>query len=424
MKTIVLLIASVCFGGLLVAAEADVISVKGKGVGVDEAAALKDAYRDAVETAVGLYVDAEQLMKNDEVIKDQILTQSNAYIEGYKEISRTADNGLVTIKIVASVRTRTLAKRIEGVMPAKCVAVGSQLANIHAQSVTQETRGKDAVAIFKKELEELRKLRNLYEIELASPEGRPVERKERRVYRNGGYVAGQNDDDDIVEMDYLLRMTINSKRYFEEVVPRLDSVLSQIAIEEPKVVRYSVQDDSRKFPRCNQEKSYLTSGSATRDYGEKMCRFSLCHSVGEVVAPTPVGPYNRPVGPLRVSLIVFANEAMTVVRGKQYLLSEECTKAYLEWADVKKGYHPIRRQLPNALVSFLGSDGEPIAESEVKMVSENNTEDYLCECFKNRSWKITPWFGGDAKLYYRWFRFKLPKDDLPKIKSIKVELAN
>ena len=51
--------------GMAFAQESDIVTVKGKGVGVDETVALKDAYRDAVETAVGLYVDAEQMEKNE-----------------------------------------------------------------------------------------------------------------------------------------------------------------------------------------------------------------------------------------------------------------------------------------------------------------------------------------------------------------------
>lgn len=66
--------------------DSDLVQVKGKGTGETEEIALRDAYRDAVETAVGLYVDAEQMVKNDQLIKDEILTQSNAYIEDYKEL--------------------------------------------------------------------------------------------------------------------------------------------------------------------------------------------------------------------------------------------------------------------------------------------------------------------------------------------------
>ena len=43
----------------------EVVKVKAKGVGADKTEALKDAYRDAVERAVGMFVDAEQMVKND-----------------------------------------------------------------------------------------------------------------------------------------------------------------------------------------------------------------------------------------------------------------------------------------------------------------------------------------------------------------------
>ena len=60
--------------------DAEVVKVRGRGIGTNKMEALKDAYRDAVEQAVGLYVDAEQMVKNEDLVKDQILTQSNAYI--------------------------------------------------------------------------------------------------------------------------------------------------------------------------------------------------------------------------------------------------------------------------------------------------------------------------------------------------------
>lgn len=48
----------------------EIVKVMGRGVGADKTEALKNAYRDAVERAVGLYVDAEQMMKNEELVKD------------------------------------------------------------------------------------------------------------------------------------------------------------------------------------------------------------------------------------------------------------------------------------------------------------------------------------------------------------------
>ena len=47
---------------------AEIVNVEGRGVGANKAEALKDAYRDAVERAVGMYVDAEQKMKYEELV--------------------------------------------------------------------------------------------------------------------------------------------------------------------------------------------------------------------------------------------------------------------------------------------------------------------------------------------------------------------
>lgn len=54
--------------------------VVARGVVKDKASVLKDAYRDAVEKAVGLYVEAETVADNEELVQDQVLTHSIAYI--------------------------------------------------------------------------------------------------------------------------------------------------------------------------------------------------------------------------------------------------------------------------------------------------------------------------------------------------------
>ena len=64
-------------GGATVTSEGDdVAKVIGRGVGISETEALKDAYRDAVERAVGLFLDAEIVVQKDQVLKDQILASS------------------------------------------------------------------------------------------------------------------------------------------------------------------------------------------------------------------------------------------------------------------------------------------------------------------------------------------------------------
>ena len=136
-------------------ADTEIVKVKGCGVGADRAEALKDAYRDAVERAVGLYVDAEQMMKNEDLVKDQILTQSNAYIEKYDVAKETTKpNGLVKVQILAEVRKAALTKKISDVMPAQTFRLNTSVTqNLHAQLVTDEKRSTDGAALLKNALE-------------------------------------------------------------------------------------------------------------------------------------------------------------------------------------------------------------------------------------------------------------------------------
>lgn len=398
--------------------DADIVTVKGRGVGVNENAALKDAYRDAVETAVGLYVDAEQLMKNDEVIKDQILTQSNAYVEGYKVLEKSENNGVTSIKIQAKVRKQLLTKRIEGCMPAKITTVGSQLANMYAQSVTCGNRNKDAAAIFSKALEELGKLKLLYEAELVSTVGKPVRQ-------------GNERDETVIEMDYFFKLFVNKKRYFDEVVPRLDEILSRLSLEAPKTIRCSCEINRSADKKAML--SYIETSDGSTNEGRKFEKFTLKTGVsGHHIVEAFMDGRKEP---LPVVLITQANDALTVVRGKKYMLDPSCAAVYSQWA--KKGdidgfrSIPERMDLPKFVVDFQDGNGQALTESEIsfshnfggpyaRQMLQSLTLEGIRGCF----WLISPWMGGDSAMYGKWIRFKIAKDDLPKIKSIKVEVAN
>lgn len=420
-------LALVVFAGAVYADGAEIVSVKGRGVGVDETAALKDAYRDAVETAVGMFVDAEQMVKNDEVIKDQILTQSNAYIEKYDMISKSEKDGLVCIKIIAKVRKQALTKRIEGVMPAKVVNIGDQLSSLHAQATTQKMRGTDAAALFVKELEELDKLKLLYEAELVSAEGVPEDVE-------NGIPKSRNG---IIEMEYLFKISIDTKRYFEEVVPRLDRILTQISLEEPKTIRCKVEFASRGNP------TFLAGGESLQVRRSRVAPFLGYSDSGTAEGfRVDFGASERgrlgslidghsltlTKEPRVVRLITQANDALTVVRAKRYVLDGECVAAYVKWASRGEQWmKPSKREtFCPYLVTFVDGSGQPMSETEIQFAdSLDAARSLVCERLEV-CWEIMPWFGRSqkARSYYRWFTFKLPKDDLPKIKSIKVEVAN
>ena len=152
------------------AGDVEVVKVKGRGVGADKTEALKDAYRDAVERAVGLYVDAEQMVKNEELVTDQILTQSNAYIEKYdiaKE-SKSGD-GQVSVTILAEVRKRALTRRIRDIMPSNTIDLSDISKDLHAQIVTDFKANDDALTIIRNELKDLQPLKQLMKVTLGTP---------------------------------------------------------------------------------------------------------------------------------------------------------------------------------------------------------------------------------------------------------------
>ena len=220
------------------AQDAEIVKVKGRGVGADKTEALKDAYRDAVERAVGLYVDAEQMMKNEELVKDQILTQSNAYIEKYEIASENKSaNGLVTVNILAEVRKTALTKRLSDVMPTVTVDVTTASHNAHAQAVTEAKMQDDALALIKNELKGFDPVRQLMTVSLVSP--KPEIEK----------IKGDADN---IRLWYAVDVKVDEAKYYGELVPRWTKLFEQIkegsskriSLKEEKEVCKSLDDKS------------------------------------------------------------------------------------------------------------------------------------------------------------------------------------
>ena len=88
-------------------------TVVAEGVGTTDDDALKDAFRAAVRQVVGAVVDTETLVKNDEVVKDQVLTYSNGFIKNYKPVSTKKHGGLVRTTIKATVERSEVIQKLQ-----------------------------------------------------------------------------------------------------------------------------------------------------------------------------------------------------------------------------------------------------------------------------------------------------------------------
>ncbi len=128
----------------------DTHSVIAEGVGLTRDAALKDAFRAAVQQVVGTVVDAETLVKNDDLVRDQVLTYSDAYVPQHKIVSERQEGGLVRMKIQASVKRRSLVMKLKAAnITVKDVDGQSMFGDI----VTELQAEKDAAAMVRKALE-------------------------------------------------------------------------------------------------------------------------------------------------------------------------------------------------------------------------------------------------------------------------------
>jgi hypothetical protein len=90
--------------GAAAAGPQPLVSLTVTGVGVSKDDAEKDAYRNAIRRVVGAFVDAETIVANDEVIRDQVITLSSAYVEQAATRSVVQENGLFTVTVDARVR--------------------------------------------------------------------------------------------------------------------------------------------------------------------------------------------------------------------------------------------------------------------------------------------------------------------------------
>ena len=117
-----------------------------EGIGATPDEAQKDAFRNAVRQVVGTVVDAETLVKNDDVIDDAVLTFSGGFVKKWDVLTTKSENGVhrVTIKAVVE-RSNVIAK----LKAANVTMRDIDGSGLFAQVVTQLDAEKNANDILK-----------------------------------------------------------------------------------------------------------------------------------------------------------------------------------------------------------------------------------------------------------------------------------
>jgi len=184
---------------------ASVIEVVVEGVGLSQESAQKDAYRNAVRQVVGLYVDSQTLVENDELIEDKILSASNGVVRTAKTIpsSVTEQDGLWRLRARVTVEV---------------TGVTSRLA---AARVT--TRQIDGESLFAKALSKMEQKQSSEELlkELFSELPEKIKLS----------LQGQPDfDTDTGELLYTVELTPDMEAY-REFLPRVTRALEAVAVK-------------------------------------------------------------------------------------------------------------------------------------------------------------------------------------------------
>jgi len=128
----------------------DLQTVVAEGIGTTSNGALKDAFRAAVQQVVGTVVDAETLVKNDDLVRDQVLTYSDAFIPKHKKITERKEEGLVRVRIRATVQRRSLIMKLKAANISVKEVDGQSMFGRIASELSAEA---DALALVRKDLE-------------------------------------------------------------------------------------------------------------------------------------------------------------------------------------------------------------------------------------------------------------------------------
>ena len=130
-----------------------------EGLGKTEASAKKAAFREAIQKVVGVLIDANTQVKNEEIIKDEVLEYSGGFISKSEILSSKKDEeGLVRVKVKCVVEKTQVKKKLEGI---KVLVVKLDGAGFAEKEMSKEEIRKDAANIISKALEERKKIYSL-----------------------------------------------------------------------------------------------------------------------------------------------------------------------------------------------------------------------------------------------------------------------
>jgi hypothetical protein len=178
------------------------------GAGMNEDQALKNAFTIAVQQVVGTIVDTETIVREDDTIRERILSASNGFIKSYNVIRQWQQDGLHQCSIEALVQIRQLKERLAEANISTFPASGADLA---ARDYTDKKGQADTSAILAKRINDF-------------------PNRVLRVQAHGEPVPIPSKQDGVTRLKIPIIVFVDQKAYAQEIA-ELTTTLDKLALQ-------------------------------------------------------------------------------------------------------------------------------------------------------------------------------------------------
>jgi hypothetical protein len=425
---------------------ADTLTVTVSGYGNTPDDAERSAIQKAVRKAIGEFVDAETIAQNGELIKDEVLTYSDGFVESKKILTgpeKDPDLGVFAVTIEAKVVRNKLIERLRESKISVSLVSGDDL---RTQAVSKVANVQDGRALLNKFMNKEMLPERLLVAEVVSKDsaGNLLRGNEAKPSQRPDY------DKSTSELSFFIEIRYDLDFYFEKAIPRLRSLLDKICLK--KIADEVAVSPQRKGGLYSPLKVYLTNTTSMPTMGMNHLGF-MSKRFSKREDTLFFGQTNQPLwslnlskdAPVADSLFVALNTGRDQTGNFQsFAIYQLDGRAYAKFfldAPAKK--------IPDFSISLINGEGNVLA-SNTSAITQHYAEDkgivkklYLKEGLVHATSQtsaggsplsqdtyycstIAPWFSHHPYLTYSPViarKFTLGLDDVKKISQVRLEFV-
>jgi len=357
--------------------------VEATGAGATEDEAFKQAVVDAVRQVVGTLVSAENVINNDRVIKDEVLTLSDGFVEKVLSQAKVKlDDGTWQAKLKCIVRKGQLFGKLQ---KANVPTIKFDGVSMFADVVSQSNFRGDANKILAKAVREFfRGYPSMYKYECEKP----------KIVHAG---------DQTTKVEIAFRCMVDEERYYETLLPPLRDALKHAAKE---VITMPPCDYARVYNAAH-ENHRPTMGEVIVQERSGWSVYLIENEILKGCDPRDIFSRQTGFGNTSAALLLFQSSDNSTTH---YIAETRSNIDYLGdcvLAKLSKSSDTIEAELPTRLLPSiakismrLGLDVRDFIRpvNSVKQPYSGFFDDYPNEPFCSKGWLVYGVYGGSLAL--------------------------